>query len=105
MTKKIWRVYYDLPNYVNPKEVTKIFKLMRQRDSLMDREEGTISQKRKDEIQNELLPINEDLKMLLNVISPKESNWSVIKHKANGKEFFVITITEPVQASLHTEGQ
>lgn len=37
--KRILRVYYDLPHYIKPKEVSKIFKLMHNRRDLMDKKQ------------------------------------------------------------------
>ena len=33
--KRIWRVYYDLPDHIVPTEVSKIFKLMSTRKALI----------------------------------------------------------------------
>ena len=104
-TKRILRVYFDLPNFVQPKEVGKVFSMFRERSKLKKEQELFNNKRRKNEIVTELFEINTDIGMLLDVITPTDSNYSVQWHTSLGKEFAVLTITEDVQDVMPTKGQ
>jgi hypothetical protein len=103
--KRIARVYYDLDNYVKPKEVSKIFKLMNKRAKLMREKQTTLGKNNLALLDDKLTLANADLEMICNVITPKNCTWGVNKHNANSKEFWVLTITENVTELMHKGGQ
>ncbi len=102
--KRIWRVYFDLPDYIVPKEVSKVFRLMKKRQKLMERIE-TAWKKEKAKLEVELAEVNSDIDLTMNVVSPKGANWKIRSHNAGNGAFFVIEITEPVQESIFDKGQ
>lgn len=109
--KRILKVYYDLPNYLNPKEVVKVFKLMEERGKLMNQIHVAIRSDKKADLQDKLDAVESGLKMIANVITPKGANWGVATHEAivgkhnNLTKFLVLTITEPVTESIFDKGQ
>jgi hypothetical protein len=109
--KRILRVYYDLPHYMKPKEVSKVFKLMKERADLLERKEWAFGKKESERIADRLTLVGNDLELICNVIAPKGANWTIKRHTAAvGKDniltkFFVLTITEPVVESIFDKGQ
>lgn len=101
--RRIHRVYYDLPNYIKPVEVIKIFKLMNQRNELNIKING--SRKTKDADVVKLAEINADLALVLEVISPNGLTYLVSEHRSNGKNFWVLTLYSLVTESLFDKGQ
>jgi hypothetical protein len=103
--KRIVRVYYDLDNYVKPKEVSKVFNMMDKRDRLIMDKRAARGKNNIARLDDQLTLINADLEMICKVISPKDCVWGVNRHNASGKDFWVLTITEIVTDSMHKGGQ
>lgn len=103
--KRIWRVYYDLPNFIKPKEVEKAFRMMSERAKFFPRIEAAFKESTKQSIRDELKVFDADLELIMNVICPNDCNWGIAKHTTDGKKFWVMTITEKVQDSIFDKGQ
>lgn len=103
--KRIFRVYYDLPDYIVPKEVAKIFRLMTKRRELMIKINNTMRDVKKAPLEVELSEVDSDIEMVAEVITPKHCNWMVKEHETSDAAFWVLTLTEPVEESLLKGGQ
>lgn len=105
MTKRIYRVYYDLPDHIVPKEVKKLFKLINKYMRLIDSKKHA-PKKEIDRIEVETSEIESDIRLIAEVITPKNCNWRLdLWEKPNKSDFWVLTITEPVEESLFNKGQ
>lgn len=112
MTKRIFRVYQCKPHYFNPKEVTRIFKLVKQHRDLQLKLRGLQEALfKKVEIAQTEVDIEktfEEIKLVANVITPSRCKWVVERlTDSEGNEFEQLTITEEIHDELHslTEGQ
>lgn len=103
--RRIWRVYYDLPNYIVPKEVKKAFRHMDNRKNYFHRIETAFRDSTKESIRNELKVFDADLELLMDVITPKKCTWGIAKHATSEETFWVMTIFEYVNDSIFTKGQ
>lgn len=103
--KRIVKVYYDKPNYIKPKEVTKAFSLYDKRNDLRKQLNSTTSKTGKIDLKGEIAEIGEELRMVMNVITPGKLTWGLAEHTDQDSSFSVITITEKVEDELSFKSQ
>lgn len=105
MPRRIKKVYFDLPNYVKPKEVTKAFKLMHDRKAFFKRLDEATRGTTKQGIKDELAVHEEELIILMKIITPKNCAWSITEARAADKTFYLMNIYEEVYDELSAEAQ
>lgn len=107
MTKirKIHSTYYDLPHYYNPKEVNKIFTLLNERRSLINKVNGAPLPESIKKAEEELAEYNHQIDLICKVIAPVDGEYSLLKHKVpqsdgTTKHFWVLNFFTYLEHSL-----
>lgn len=103
--KRIVKVYFDLPHYVKPKEVGKIFRLMDKRREKLREIEDAFRETTKEHLRNEFVLFEGEFNQLLNLVTPKHCNWNVTAMTTSSEKCWMLVITEPVNDELNFKGQ